>query len=138
MKKAIKLLSLMGVLIASSAQAETVKSVQAEDVKLEDNSLLLGEWHLYAEAPALHKEKTKVNINWNFNADGIINTWAKDSRARTGAMRINVKYLVEDGVLKKQISPGRNKKESCRVIKLEGKEMTLKCQYLYFFLTKGK
>lgn len=128
MQKLITGLAFIGALMAGTANAA--------DVVLEDTSLILGKWKLYAEAPALHKEKTKVNINWEFKDNGIIHTWAKDSRARTGDMSINVAYSVEDGVIKKQVAPGRSKYEKCRVVKLEGKDMTLKCQYLYFFMEK--
>ena len=53
MKKIIKLLSLAILLFASSANAE-------KTIPLEDNSLILGEWKLYAETPQLHLEKKMV------------------------------------------------------------------------------
>ncbi len=130
MKKSTTLLPLLALLMSASfAQA-------AEDVNLEDNSSILGKWNLYAEAPALHKEKKAVNITWEFKKNGILNTAATDTRSRTGSMSIKLKYSVEDGVIKKQSTPGREKYETCRVISKEKTAMVLKCKYLYFFLKK--
>lgn len=120
---------------------------QAEDVKLEDNSSILGKWTLYAEAPALHKEKALVKIVWDFKKNGILSTLAKDTRKRTGTMSIDLKYSIEEGDIKKQSTPGREKYETCRVIEKKivekkGKkrekmeEMVLKCRYLHFFLER--
>ncbi|MCK4493264.1 MAG: hypothetical protein KAU26_04365 [Methylococcales bacterium] len=108
----------------------------AEDVKLDDNSSILGKWNLYAEAPALHKDRKAVKILWDFKKDGTIKTSAEDTRARTRKMSITLKYSIVDGAIKKQSTPGREKYETCRVIKKEGKEMVLKCKYLYFFLKR--
>jgi hypothetical protein len=131
MKKTIQLLLLLTtVFITTSANAKE------KTIPLEDSSKILGKWNLNYEAAALHKEKKKVNITWDFKKDGILNTAATDTRSRTGAMSINVKYSIEDGAIKKQSSPGREKYEMCRVVKLEDKDMVLHCQYLYFFLTR--
>lgn len=130
MKKSTTLLPLVALLMSASfAQA-------AEDVKLEDNKSILGKWNLYAEAPALHKEKKAVNITWDFKKNGVLNTAATDTRSRTGAMSIDLKYSIEDGAIKKQSTPGREKYETCRVISKEAKEMVLKCRYLFFFLKR--
>jgi hypothetical protein len=51
-------------------------------------------------------------------------------------MKIAIKYSVENGEIKKQTTPGREKYESCKVVEKEGSKMILKCTYLYFFLTK--
>ena len=105
-------------------------------VSLEDNSQIIGVWSLYAEAAAMHKEKVPVDVTWEFKKDGQLLTKARDKRGRTGLMKIKLKYFIENGEIKKQKTPGREKYESCHVTKLEGTEMVLKCEYLYFFLKK--
>jgi hypothetical protein len=130
MKKSILFGSLLALLIS-------VTTAYAEAIKLEDNTTILGKWNLYAEAAALHKEQKAVNIVWEFKKNGILNASATDTRGRTGAMSINLKYSIEAGAIKKQSSPGREKYELCKVIKQEGKEMVLKCKYLYFFLRRA-
>ena len=130
MKKTSTLLPMLALMVSTSfVQA-------AEDVKLEDNSSILGKWKLYAESPALHKEKKAVDIAWDFKKDGTLNTSAEDTRARTRKMSIKLKYSVVDGVIKKQSTPGREKYENCRVIEKGSKAMILKCKYLFFFLKR--
>jgi hypothetical protein len=130
MKKTSTLLPMLALVVSTSfVQA-------AQDFKLEDNSSILGKWTLYAEAPALHKEKKGVNIFWDFKKDGTLNTFATDTRSRTGKMSIKLKYSVVDGAIRKQSTPGRNKYETCRVIEKSGRSMILKCKYLFFFLKK--
>lgn len=128
MKKTIKLLTLAALLFASSAYAE-------KTIPLEDNSLILGEWKLYAETPQLHLEKKMVQNKWNFKKDGTLVSTAYDPRL-DGIKAVNVTYSVEDGVIKKQIQPGRSKQETCKVVKLEGKEMILHCKYLYYLFKR--
>ena len=130
MKKSTQLLPLLALLMSASL------TQAAEDIKLKGNSSILGKWNLYAEAPALHKEKKIVNIFWDFKDNGTLMTFATDTRSRTGKMKIMLKYSIEDGAIKKQSTPGREKYETCRVITQEKKEMVLKCKYLYFFLKK--
>ncbi|MCK5890044.1 MAG: lipocalin family protein [Methylococcales bacterium] len=130
MKKTIKLLLLSTVFIAFSAHAKDTI------IPLEDNSKILGKWKLTAEAGARHKTKTPLNIYWDFKKDGSLNTWAKDTRNRTGEMSITVKYSIEDGNIRKQASPGREKYENCKVVELEKKSMILHCKYLYFFFER--
>lgn len=128
MKKTIKLLTLAVALFATSAYAE-------KTIKLEDNSAILGEWKLTAETPQLHLKKKYVQNEWNFRNNGILTSTAFDPRL-DGKKAVNVKYSVEDGVIKKQIQPGRDKMESCKVVKLEGKDMILHCKYLYYILER--
>lgn len=127
MKRYIKILPLAAFIFAFSANAE---------VALKDNSEILGKWKLYAEAPKLDGEKKTVTVEWDFKADGVLQTTATDSVGRTKEMKIAIKYAVENGEIKKQTVPGREKYESCKVIEKEGSNMVLKCTYLYFFLTK--
>ncbi|WP_305909190.1 hypothetical protein Q9L42_006775 [Methylomarinum sp. Ch1-1] len=129
MKKITKIFSLAAIFAASS--------VNAEIIKLEDNSKILGKWHVDAAAAALHKEKRTQNSTWDFKKDGTLVSAGKDVvSGRTGMMKINLKYSIEDGKIKKQTSPGREKYETCGVVELTDKKMTLKCTYLYYFLTK--
>jgi len=128
MKKIIKLLTLATLLVASSAYAE-------KTIPLEDNSLILGKWKLTAETPQLHLEKKYVQNEWNFRDNGVLTSTAFDPRL-DGKKAVNVKYTVEDGVIKKQIQPGRDKTENCKVVKLEGNDMILHCKYLYYILEK--
>ncbi len=127
MKKYFKILPLVVFFFAFSANAE---------VALKDNSDILGKWKLYAESPKLDGEKKNVTVEWDFKADGVLQTTATDSVGRTKEMKIAIKYMVENGEIKKQTTPGREKYESCKVVEKEGANMILKCTYLYFFLTK--
>jgi len=128
MKTNTKICYLATVILAFSANAE---------VKLEDNSELLGKWNLYAEAAALNKEKRELNIKWDFKKDGTLNTISEDAGGRTGTFEIPLKYSIVDGAIKKQSTPGREKYETCKVVEKENSEMILKCKFLYFFLRKG-
>ena len=127
MRTITTLLSLIAALASFSANAE---------VKLEDNSKILGKWQVTAEAAALDKEKKALNATWEFQKDGTLKTIAEDTRGRTKAMDIAIKYEVVDGMIKKQTSPGREKYEECAVVEMNDKDMILKCKYLYFFLTR--
>jgi hypothetical protein len=127
MKKYIKILPLAAIFFALSANA---------DVSLKDKSEILGKWNLYAEAIKLDGEKKEITVEWDFKDDGTLQTTATDSVGRTSEFKAALKYSVEDGVLKKQTTPGREKYESCRVVEKDGANMVLKCKYLFFFLTK--
>lgn len=129
MKKMIKSALLSTVFIACAVNAKETF------IELEDNSLILGKWKLYAEAAALHKEKKQVQNEWEFRKGGVLSAISRDPRF-DAAKEVNVKYSIEDGVIRKQSQPGREKYEDCKVIKLEGKEMVLHCKYLYYFLSK--
>lgn len=127
MKTITTLLSLCAALIAFSAVAE---------VKLEDNSKILGKWRVNAESLALDKEKKALHVSWEFQNNGLLRTIAEDTLGRTSEMDITVKYGVEGGIIKKQVSPGREKYEDCTVVSLEGKDMVLRCRSLFFFMTR--
>lgn len=126
MKTITTLLSLLAALAAFSANA---------DVKLEDNSKLLGKWQVTAEALALDREKKPLHVTWEFQKDGTLMTTGEDARSGIGEVSIPIKYSVADGVIKKQITPGREKYEDCSVVEMDGKEMVLKCKFLYLFMT---
>ncbi|MGZ8095023.1 MAG: hypothetical protein ACXWTH_02855 [Methylosarcina sp.] len=126
-KRYIKIVPLAAIFCALSANAE---------IMLKDKSEILGKWNLYAEAAKLDGEKKNVNIEWDFANDGILHTTATDSLGRTQEMKIAVKYSIEDGMIKKEIAPGRGKYESCKVVDKDDGKMTIKCTFQYFFLTK--
>lgn len=126
MKKNKIILMIASMLLASSVNAQ---------VKLEDNSLILGKWDLYAEAPAMHKEKKAVKIQWEFKKGDELRTSGVDPRTG-GPFNVAVKYSIEDGAIKKQVQPGRSKTETCNVKKLDDKDMILQCKYLFFFLKR--
>ena len=127
MKKYVKILPLVALFFAFSANAE---------VALKDNSEILGKWKLYAEAAKLDGEQKPVTIEWEFQPDGVLKQTATDSVGRTKEMKIFIKYLIENGEIKKQAKPGQEKYESCKVVEKDGSKMILKCPFLYYFLTK--
>lgn len=126
-KKITKILPILAILSAFSAHA---------DVALKDASEILGKWKLTAEATKVDGEKKAVQIEWDFKADGVLQTTSTDSVGRTKEMKIAVKYSVEDGVIKKQTKLGQEKYESCKVVEKDGSNMILKCTFLFYFLTK--
>lgn len=115
------------VLLAFAANAE---------VLLKDQSEIAGKWNLYAEAAKLEGEKKDLSVEWDFTDGGILNTKSIDTYGRTKTFEVALKYSVEDGLIKKQATPGREKYETCKVIEKSDSDMILKCTYLYFFLTK--
>ncbi len=127
MKKYVKILPLAALFFAFSANAQ---------VELKDNSEILGKWKLYAEATKIDGEQKAVTIEWDFKDNGILKQTATDSVGRTKEMKIDIKYAIENGDIKKQTKPGQEKYESCSVVEKEGSKMILKCPFLYYFLTK--
>ena len=126
-KNYVKCLPLAAVFFACSAHA---------DVALKDNSEILGNWAVTAESLKIDGEKKLIKSAWEFKNDGTLVSVSTDSLGRTKEMTVAVKYTVEDGLIKKQLSPGREKYESCVVVKREGSEMVIKCTNLFLFLTK--
>ncbi len=123
-------------LMMGAALLFSVSAQSAEDIKLQDNSKILGKWNLYAEAIALHKEKVELFSEWEFRKGGVLHTESKDRFGRTKTLVIDLKYAVEEGVIKKQKTPGRSKMESCRVLELDESKLTLKCTFVYLFLKR--
>lgn len=126
-KKYTILLPLSAIFFALSAHA---------DVTLKDSSDILGKWKVYAEASKLDGEKKNLTVEWEFKDDGILETKAIDGSGRTKEMNIAINYRVEGGEIQKQETPGRDKYESCKVIEKNASIMTLKCKFLYYFLTR--
>ncbi|MEY2666356.1 MAG: hypothetical protein RLZZ384_527 [Pseudomonadota bacterium] len=127
MKNCMKFLPLIALCFVSSVNA---------DVSLKDNSEIVGKWTLAAESLKIDGEKKSVTSSWEFKSDGTLISIATDSLGRTKEMTVAVKYVVEDGLLKKQVSPGREKYESCSVVQKEASDMILRCTNLFLFLTK--
>lgn len=111
-------------------------SANAEEIiKLENEKPILGKWMMYAETAALHKDKKEVQNEWTFSRGGVLSVVSRDPRIDAPKL-INVTYSIEDGVIKKQFAPGRQKFEFCKVVKLEGKEMILHCKFNYYLFKK--
>ena len=127
MKNCMKFLPLIALCFVSSVNA---------DVSLKDNSEIVGKWTLTAESLKIDGEKKSVTSAWEFKNDGTLISIATDSLGCTKEMTVAVKYLVEDGLIKKQVSPGREKYESCSVVQKEASDMILRCTNLFLFLTK--
>ncbi|TRW94652.1 hypothetical protein [Candidatus Methylobacter oryzae] len=126
MNRCVKILPLVTIFFTLSANA---------DVQLKDNSEILGTWILHDEAVSLTSPKKAVTQEWEFKNDGTLISSATDVAGRISALKISLKYSIENGEIKKQSAPGREKYESCKVIEKEGSDMILKCTY-FFFLTK--
>ncbi|MFU8788881.1 MAG: hypothetical protein ACNA7G_07615 [Methylobacter sp.] len=127
MNKCVKILPLVAIFFTLSAHA---------DVKLKDNSEILGKWNLHDEAVSLTSPKKAVTQEWEFKADGTLISSASDVAGRISALKIPLKYSIEDGDIRKQSAPGRDKYETCKVIEKEGASMILKCTYFFFFTKK--
>ena len=128
MKKTIKLFLLATAFTAFNVNAE-------ETIKLEDNSKILGKWDMILETPALHKKGKKVENSWEFRNNGVLAAISRDPRL-DAKKEVKVKYSIEDGAIKKQLQPGREKYESCKVIKLDKKDMTLHCKFNYYIFKR--
>ena len=111
-------------LLSFSAAAE-VKLTQAD---------LLGTWRIDKESANSDGSNARSsNTTWTSKNDGTIES---DSHARVDNLRAVLNYSVEDGKLVKQAAPGRSKMEACEAIEKSGNQMVLKCQTVYFFMTK--
>lgn len=126
MNRCVKILPLVAIFFTLSANA---------DVQLKDKSEILGKWNLHDEAVSLTSPKKAVTQEWEFKEDGTLISSASDVAGRISALKIVLKYSIENGEIKKQSAPGREKYESCKVVEKEGSNMILKCTY-FFFLTK--
>ncbi|MBE0471159.1 MAG: hypothetical protein IBX55_16815 [Methyloprofundus sp.] len=106
------------------------------EVKLNDDAKVLGKWNLYAEAIKQDAEQVALMSTWDFRKDGTIHTESEDRVGRTKTLVIDLNYAVEEGVIKKQKTIGRSKMETCNVIELDAKDMTLKCTGVYLFFRR--
>lgn len=120
-------------MVIAFAMLGVAEYVRAE-VKLTSAADIIGTWEVTAEAIKYDGEKKALNTTWTFKDGGILDTVAKDPRTET--IRVPLKYTVEDGAIVKQSVPGREKFESCVVLRKDTNTMDIKCKFLYFFLTK--
>jgi hypothetical protein len=108
------------------------------DVPL-DQSDILGTWQIDKESLQSDGSKSRsLNSTWTFKSDGTIEgiSQESDAHARVESLRATLNYSLEDGKLLKQAAPGRSKIETCVAIEKENNRMVLKCQAIYFFMTK--
>lgn len=100
---------------------------------------LLGTWQIDKESSNSDGSKARsTNTTWNIKNDGTIEgvTQDSDSHARVESTRAVLNYSIENGKLVKQAAPGRSKMETCEAVEKSGNQMVLKCQTVYFFMTK--
>lgn len=117
-------------LLASFASHADVPLKQAD---------LLGTWQIDKESLQNDGSKSRsLNSTWTFKNDGTIEgvSQESDAHARVDMLRATLNYSIEEGKLLKQAAPGRSKMETCVAIEKENNKMVLKCQTLYFFMTK--
>jgi hypothetical protein len=108
------------------------------DVPL-NQSDILGTWQIDKESLQSDGSKSRsLNSTWTFKSDGTIEgiSQESDAHARVESLRAILNYSLEDGKLLKQAAPGRSKVETCIAIEKENNRMVLKCQAIYFFMTK--
>lgn len=126
----IKTLAISALLFASgSAIADTALTREA----------LLGVWQVDKES--MHADGSDargINTTWNFREDGTMEgiSQESDDHARINQLRAVLNYSVENGKLVKQAAAGRSKMDTCQAIEKDGNKMVLKCQSIYFFMTK--
>ncbi|ANE54752.1 MULTISPECIES: lipocalin family protein [Methylomonas] len=100
---------------------------------------LLGTWQIEKESVNADGSGARgLNTTWTFRNDGTMEgiSQENDSHARIEQLKAVLNYSVEDGKLKKQAAPGRSKMETCAATARDGNKMVLKCQSIYFFMTK--
>ncbi|WP_446811190.1 lipocalin family protein [Methylomonas sp. 2BW1-5-20] len=100
---------------------------------------ILGIWQIDKESNTSDGSKARSsNTTWTFKEDGTIEgmTHENDSHARIDQMRAVLNYSVEGGKIVKQAAPGRSKMETCEALEKTGSTMVLKCQTVYFFMSK--
>lgn len=100
---------------------------------------ILGTWQIDKESMQSDGSKSRsINSTWTFNSDGTLDGVSQDTdaHARMETLRAKLKYSIEDGKIVKQAAPGRSKMETCAAVEKENDKMVLKCQAIYFFMTK--
>ncbi len=108
------------------------------DVQLSQADLL-GTWQIDKESTERDGSKARSsNTTWTFKENGVLEgiTQESDTHARLNSTRAELNYSIENGKLVKQAAPGRSKMETCVAAEKEGNKMVLKCQSIYYFMTK--
>jgi hypothetical protein len=126
----IQKLSLFALLFASFSVLAEVPLTQAD---------LVGTWQIEKESTNKDGSQGRTtNTIWNVKNDGTIEgiTQDSDAHARVNSTKAVLNYSIENGKLIKQAAPGRSKMETCEAIEKNGNQMVLKCQTVYFFMSK--
>lgn len=126
----IKHLGLLLLSVSFNAAAAEIPLTQAD---------LLGTWQIEKESLNADGSGARgLNTTWSFRNDGTMEgiSQENDAHARIDQLKAVLNYSVEDGKLKKQAAPGRSKMETCIATAKDGNKMVLKCQSIYFFMTK--
>jgi hypothetical protein len=100
---------------------------------------ILGTWKIDKESLQSDGSKSRsLNSTWTFKTDGTMEGISQDSdaHARAETLRATLNYSIEDGKVVKQAAPGRSKMETCAAVEKDSNKMVLKCQSLYFFMSK--
>lgn len=100
---------------------------------------LVGTWQIDKESSNKDGSPARAtNTIWNVKNDGTIEgvTQESDAHARVNNIKAVLNYSIENGKLIKQAAPGRSKMETCEAIEKNGNQMVLKCQTVYFFMSK--
>ena len=100
---------------------------------------ILGTWKIDKESLQSDGSKSRsLNSTWTFKNDGTMEGISQDSdaHARAETLRATLNYSIEDGKVVKQAAPGRSKMETCAAVEKDSNKMVLKCQSLYFFMSK--
>lgn len=126
----IKKLPFLALMLLSFSAAADVQLTQTD---------LLGTWQIDKESANSDGSNARSsNTTWTFKADGTLEgiTQESDSHARLDSLRAVLNYSIENGKVVKQAAPGRTKMETCVAAEKEGNKMVLKCQSVYYFMTK--
>lgn len=126
----IQILPALALMVVSFAAAAEVALTQAD---------VLGTWKIDKESAARDGSNARTsNTTWTIKPDGTLEgvTQDSDSHARLDSLRAVLNYSIQDGKLVKQAAPGRSKMETCEAIEKNGNQMVLKCQTVYYFMTK--
>lgn len=100
---------------------------------------LVGTWQIEKEATNKEGNQARAtNTIWNIKSDGTIEGVSQDSdaHARQASTKAVLNYSIDNGKLVKQQAPGRSKMETCAAVEKNGNQMILKCQTVYYFMSK--
>ncbi|WP_347989003.1 hypothetical protein [Methylomonas sp. AM2-LC] len=124
-----KLTVLVMLICSFAAQAEVPLS----------RSDILGTWQIDKESMHSDGSNGKAsNATWTFKEDGTMEGISQDAdeHARVTQLRASLNYSIENGKILKQAAAGRSKMETCMAVEKEASKMVLKCQTVFFFMTK--
>ncbi|MCQ8104651.1 hypothetical protein NP590_11085 [Methylomonas sp. SURF-2] len=126
----IQTLPVLALLVLSFAATAEVALTQAD---------VLGTWQIDKESANRDGSNARTsNTTWNIKPDGTLEGITKDSdaHARLDSLKAVLNYSIQDGKLVKQAAPGRSKMETCEAVEKSGNQMVLKCQTVYYFMSK--